>query len=365
MATSGQAWASGRVLSTAQRQRKRAVDRERSTRRRQQATSRINGLEARLRALEEAGKIERSSMNDVGIVAGCTDASTLDRLFWQSIEPMNHSSNPSPTESGQSSECQSIFNEALQLACSLSRHEICADISRNEDAIIRGILYGWDEVSAQSEFFCPLWTIIRFLDLRLFRLSGTITRFCTLTTTHSMLLYFVDANVSSLPSWYRPRPTQKSIAHPLAVDVLPWPGLRERAVLDPALTLSDKFWSDVIYCFRFYWPHEAADAVKVDPRSKLLGFTGSFQNSVRDIHKWTMDQTFFESFPETFDDIVPAPHIDWPLIGNSSWPDLDFSALHVLPLPASEDEIWLRSLRHRAILAKLSPVMSLEHLTAT
>lgn len=180
-----------------------------------------------------------------------------------------------------------------------------------------------------------------------------------------MLLYFVNANeLSSLPSWYRPRPTQKAIAHPLAIDVLPWPGLRERAVLDPSLISSDKFWSDVIYCFRFCWPHEEADAVKLDPQSQLLGFTGTFQNSVRDIDKWKMDQAFFEAFPETFDDIVPAPRLEWPLIGGLSWPNVDFSAVVFLPLPASEDEVFLESLRKRTTLTQVSPFMDLEGLCA-
>lgn len=365
MAARDQAWASGRVLSAAQRERKRVIDRERSSHRRRQTTARINGLEAKLKALEEAGKTEKGPSNDTRTDAECTPVSTLDEYFWQSFGSIQPNGNSSPSERDQSSECQSIFNETLMLGCSMSRYDICTDAQRNEDALIRGIVYGWDKVSGQNDFFCPLWTIIRFLDARFFRLSSTITRFCTLTMIHSMLLCLVNANeLSSLPYWYRPRPTQKSIPHPLAIDVLPWPGLRERAILDPTLTLSSRFWSDVIYCFRFCWPHEDVDAVKVNPQSKLYGFTGKFQNSVRDINKWHMDQTFFETFPETYDDIVPAPLLERSLIGGTLWPDVDFSALPCLPLPASDEEVSLESLRERATLAAVSPVRNLEGFSA-
>jgi hypothetical protein len=131
----------------------------------------------------------------------------------------------------------------------------------------------------------------------------------------------------------------------LAVDILPWPGLRERAVLDPNITLSDRFWNDVIYCFRFYWPYDEADAVKIDPGSKLFGFTGKFQNSVKEIHKWTMDETFFATFPDTFDDIVPAPRLEWPLSG--AWPQHNYIAsfLFSLPLPAEEEEASVDTLQ--------------------
>ncbi len=172
-----------------------------------------------------------------------------------------------------------------------------------------------------------------------------------------MLLCFVKAvELRSLPSWYRPRPTQKSIGHPLAIDLHPWPGLRERAVLDLSITLSDKFWNDVIYCFRFHWPYADADAVKISPGSKLFGFTGKFQSAVREIHKWTMEETFFAAFPETFDDIVPAPRLEWPL--RRPWPPEDHLAniLFSLPLPAEEEEVFIEALQHNNVGQYFDPL---------
>lgn len=341
------AWSSGRVLTATQRERKRAVDRERSSRLRKQATTRIHGLESKIKALEKANEFEAGRIDASSTPVGCgSDTESINPQWHSSGDTDLFADGSTNTNCNESSNCQSIFNEALLAACSLSPSEVCTDPSRNEDSIVRGVVQGWDEVVAQHAFFCPLWRILRFLDSRIFRLSGTMTRFCTLSMIHHMLLCFVKASeLGSLPSWYRPRPTQKSIAHPLAVDILPWPGLRERAVLDPHLTLSNRFWNDVIYCFRFYWPYDEADAVKIDPGSKLLGFTGKFQNSVREIHKWTMDETFFAAFPETFDDIVPAPRLEWPLSEN--WPEENYIASFVysLPLPDDGEESVLEALK--------------------
>lgn len=337
MAAEERAWSSGRVLTAAQRKKKRALDRERSARRRHSTTSRIQSLEARLKALETTNGFEGGLFD---AFPESEPSPELDTFDCQTHNASHLDPEIASAAWGGSSDCQSIFNEALQVACSTSRFDVCTDALRNEDAIVRGIMHGWDEVVARNPDFCPLWAIIRLLDSRIFRLSGTVTRFCTLSMTHSMLLFCASASgLQSLPAWYRPRPTQRSIAHAPAVDVLPWPGLRERAVLDPTLTLSNKFWSDVIYCFRFCWPYDEAEAIKVDPRTKLFGFTGKFQNSVRDIHKWTMDESFFAAFPDTYEDIVPAPPLEWPLVGRwQSQTDNNISPC-LLPLPKAENEL--------------------------
>ena len=72
---------------------------------------------------------------------------------------------------------------------------------------------------------------------------------------------------------------------------------------------------------------------------------------------WRMDTRFFESFPETYDDIIPAPPIEWPLTIDSAdvekyttssrtsrWPPL-------LPLPEDGDKRNLDSERASGLLS--------------
>lgn len=85
-------------------------------------------------------------------------------------------------------DCQSIFNTAVATARVLSNTTVCTDPSLNQDALIRGILFGWDVATTTCPFRCPLWGVLQLLDKRIFQFSGTITRLCTLRMIHSLLL---------------------------------------------------------------------------------------------------------------------------------------------------------------------------------
>lgn len=281
-------WASGRQLTGAQRDRKRAVDRLRSNTRRMQTASYIAGLESKVQQLTtELESLRRKSQilnqSDPAIypshgwegVQDCTTDSSFElsassmtvdipqasvplplsvldsqvypddvswtrsvtaldvnaavpegpcttgRGTWHSCD-QNHvfhdrssgrdagypldsyvlpapndftafDSTPNSTSSdalnrGEAADCQSIFSHMLRKARSLSRSDVCSDARLNQDALIRGVLFGWNDVRNMSMFFCPLWEILRYLDRRLFRLSGTMTRLCTLRMIHSLLL---------------------------------------------------------------------------------------------------------------------------------------------------------------------------------
>lgn len=325
------AWSSGRVLTEAQRERKRELDRQRTRQRRQQTANHIEALEQKVRGLEsiksEEGNSENYCSPDATQSLPALSPATIATPA--TINP-EHAGGSVDVDPMKGDECQRIFTQVLRAAGAQAPSRVCIDHGLNQDALIRGVLYGWDDVAINGDFFCPLWRIISLLDSRIFRFSGTMTRFSCLYMTHQLLLCLSGAMpVHDLPAWFRPRPSQKAIPHPLAVDVLPWPGLRERAVLNPELTAPNKFWNDIIYLFRFWWPQPAADAVMIDPATKLLTFTGRYHNSVRDIHMWRVDESFFASFPETVDDIIPGAPLEWPLC----LPGYSESAIATVALP--------------------------------
>lgn len=84
--------------------------------------------------------------------------------------------------------CQKIFTDAVHKARSLSRDQVCTDSEKNQDALIRGVLEGWNNIAHHSAYICPLWAILHELDRRVFCLSGIMTRLCTLKMIHSLLL---------------------------------------------------------------------------------------------------------------------------------------------------------------------------------
>lgn len=92
-------------------------------------------------------------------------------------------------DSGQSQSTSVVefLNDVLWKAHSLDRSQICTDDQLNQDALIRGIVAGWDAVEC-FPYFCPLWDTLRQIDKRLFRLSGAMTRLCMLRMIHFMLL---------------------------------------------------------------------------------------------------------------------------------------------------------------------------------
>ena len=91
------------------------------------------------------------------------------------------------------------------------------------------------------------------------------------------------------------------------------PGLRERAVLCQSLTQTNKFWTEVIYYFRFCWPYTIHEIVSLSPDTGLYEFSGMYNHYLYEIRMWKMDMRFFESFPETYDDIIPALEIERPM----------------------------------------------------
>ncbi|KIW21681.1 hypothetical protein PV08_02261 [Exophiala spinifera] len=414
----GEKWSSGRRLTSAQRERKRAIDRLRAKERRTQVADHVAGLEYRVsqlsaeleRAYTGASQHVESPENiHEGLLLqnGCdfthfqgsgytpSDISTslcvIPATGWvpavlpdpsnvvesspYSMQPemsttISASKLPPQSISGSlpktkldvnaettrgteqltgckrrekalaGNDCQSIFNDAVTMARGLSSTTVCGDPSLNQDVLVRGVLFGWEIATTASpnQWRCPLLQILQLLDRRIFHLSGTITRLCALRMIHLLLLCLVKAaSYETLPPWYRPRPSQYYLSHALAIDVLPWPGLRERAVLCQKLTQTNKFWTEVIYLFRFSWPYTVRDVLSLNSDTGLYEFSGMFNNYLYEIQRWRMDLKFFESFPETYDDIIPAEVIERPLHLASSekvsacW-DAPRGAL-LLPLP--------------------------------
>ncbi|UKZ48190.1 hypothetical protein TrVGV298_002426 [Trichoderma virens] len=179
--------------------------------------------------------------------------------------------------------------------------EVCVDAKLNQHLLIRAVTQGWSEV----ETLCPIWKLLRFIDTLLFRGASPITRLVMLQTIHQMLLGGCT-KVDQLPSWYRPRPTQRMFCHDEIADFFAWPGMRERLVLSSDFQLTDEFWECFSGHFRFLWPFPFEDIYGIDLSTGYFRFSALFEKRLQELTMWQMEKQFFALFPDFVDDISVA-----------------------------------------------------------
>ncbi|KAL5358856.1 hypothetical protein BJX96DRAFT_51618 [Aspergillus floccosus] len=241
---SEQAWSSGRILSSAQREEKRKKDRQLKRAQREnihKLGERIEKLESCLHTL-----LDRPSLdirNDPVPSIRTPFSNSVATLFTHGLSGDDgrayYISKPA-IKTQLVGVCS--FNEQLALAASpetdlpsslnyilgtvheVDPLEVCCDKARNHDAIIRGVINGWASV-LHGTFVCPIWRILSAIDNSLPVDHGTPTRLCMMRILHWMLLSFVQPEMAfDLPVWYRPRPCQLLFPHDVVSDYFVWYG---------------------------------------------------------------------------------------------------------------------------------------------
>ncbi|KAH7139307.1 hypothetical protein B0J11DRAFT_40519 [Dendryphion nanum] len=78
-------------------------------------------------------------------------------------------------------------------------------------------------------------------------------------------------NYDRLPDWVTPRASQLFVPHPVWVDHIPWPRLRDRIITNPPSTPFDAFFIPFTTTISLNWPYEPRDcllpASKINPTS--------------------------------------------------------------------------------------------------
>lgn len=248
-----------------------------------------------------------------------------------------------------------LVHEALSTVTPATRHLIVTDPVLTQDALIRSVLHGWASVldfsSPANEAIagypvtlhrCPVLRTLSKLDGIIFSFSSISTRLISLRMIHLMLLYMASAiPISMIPPWFRPRPSQQRFPHDPVIDLLPWPGLRERAVLNPELIKQNHLWRSIVSLFSFNWPYDEELAIVQVPQddSGVIGSAGQsprvahsqavgqhsmssshstmsrykfadpYHAQMWDIRMWNISLEFFDDFPALFEDIVPKAYV--------------------------------------------------------
>ncbi|KAL3442010.1 hypothetical protein BJX65DRAFT_321792 [Aspergillus insuetus] len=178
-------------------------------------------------------------------------------------------------------------DEILGKTLGFDTMDICSSEELNQDAIICGVLEGWHFVESKT-YSCPLWKIISQIDERKFIHGGILTQLTMLSTILKMLVAVVyQNNFAGVPPWYRPRP-----------------GFRERLVLSDCEMLTDRFFKCFVSCFRLSWPYSISSAYVIQPGTELYSFSEEFTKHVADLSTWSMCGAFFSQFPDLEEDML-------------------------------------------------------------
>ncbi|KAE8364912.1 hypothetical protein BDV27DRAFT_144882 [Aspergillus caelatus] len=336
-------WTSGRVLTPAQRERKRYKDRISKREKQEKEKNSLKNLQSQVAALhlllqsqtrldpglppmvisqeDSIGSCplppsdlhlslhdEPPTMLASQLSAASSDSETV-APFRQALGNWGngHSTawpaiSPSLQDSGSCTILE-FTDELLTQWSGLSILDICSDDKLNQDAMIRGVLEGWHFIEDQA-YSCPLWKIISQIDERIFIQSGVLTRLTMLSTILKMLVAkSYQNNFRGVPPWYRPRPSQLYLPHNLTADYFAWPGFRERLVFSNCDILTDRFFKYFASCFRLSWPHSISNAYEINPEDGLYSFSEAFSLHLVDLSKWKMCKAFFSIFPTLEEDM--------------------------------------------------------------
>ncbi|KAK5947430.1 hypothetical protein PMZ80_001580 [Knufia obscura] len=176
----------------------------------------------------------------------------------------------------------------------------------DEGLLARAILLGWDSIGPAAQH--PILYALQCVDQRVFgKWTSRPQRLALMYICGCAMRWRAtptEENKSKVPPWFLPRPAQDRIQHPLVIDFLVWPGLRERLVFEYEKYNVD---GDFSFCFveyfHFFWPYADEQVAQYDQTGLICGLSKLFREFVYELKHWTMLPGFFDRFPEMRADI--------------------------------------------------------------
>ncbi|KIW06504.1 hypothetical protein, variant [Verruconis gallopava] len=190
-------------------------------------------------------------------------------------------------------------NNALEKAVEALRQETQISLPADIDIAIRAVVDGW--TAAKSARSLDLgWIILKQIDQHVFCDTSPATRLAILRAMRLNLLKLVDSRHSEtiVPAFYRQRPSQRMIRHPVLVDFFVWPDLRDHILLSPSLYQPDVFASRFSKNVHFLWADNLSNLYTLDHFSGTYSFSQHFDSRFQDINCWTLSSDFFVHYPQ-------------------------------------------------------------------
>ncbi|KAH7040541.1 uncharacterized protein B0I36DRAFT_233038 [Microdochium trichocladiopsis] len=105
-------------------------------------------------------------------------------------------------------------------------------------------------------------------------------------------------NYDTLPHFIRPTTKQLTIPHPVWLDHLPFPGMRDKLISDPLPDdLFDNFFIPFTSTISLNWPYEETDVFLQTPDGSEIMINPVFERHMRRGENWTLGDAFDKTFP--------------------------------------------------------------------
>lgn len=177
----------------------------------------------------------------------------------------------------------------------------------DEGLLARAILFGWESIGPAAQI--PILYALQCVDQRVFgKWTSRPQRLALMYICGCAMRWRAnptEENKEKVPPWFLPRPAQEKIQHPLVIDFLVWPGLRERLTFEYEKynTADGDFSFCFVEYFHFYWPLADEAAAQYDQNGLICGLSKVFKEFAFELKNFTMLPGFFARFPEMRADI--------------------------------------------------------------
>lgn len=114
-------------------------------------------------------------------------------------------------------------------------------------------------------------------------------------------IYPTQENYDRLPEWLTPLPSQLLTPHPVWIDYVPWPQMRDSLVTSYRNYPFENWFIPYTRTLSVNWPYEAADCLLSTGESDELVINPVFERHVRNLGNWSLGPAFAESFPALVD----------------------------------------------------------------
>ncbi|KAJ5798941.1 uncharacterized protein N7503_006446 [Penicillium pulvis] len=122
-------------------------------------------------------------------------------------------------------------------------------------------------------------------------------------------IYPTQENYDRLPEWLTPRPTQLFTPHPVWIDYIPWPRMRDRLATSHRDYPFENWFIPFTRGMSLNWPYEATDCLLSAGDSDELLINPVFERHMRNLNNWTLGTLFAETYPGLVDTTSIKPEL--------------------------------------------------------
>ncbi|KAF2669624.1 hypothetical protein BT63DRAFT_455604 [Microthyrium microscopicum] len=192
-----------------------------------------------------------------------------------------------------------VVEAAMFQVLEMIRKDDTFDTHFDADIVNRAVLYGWSEVEAMYTLDVG-WKFFQQIDQYLFFQCGPVARLAILRSLRNELIRktHIDKLRDVIPTYMEARPAVNMVEHPVLVDFLVWPDLRDHMLLSPSTYSPNKFAKFFSKSVRFLWSDSLNDIWTMDHNTGQYQFSAMFNDRFQDAHSWALSVDFFVHFPQ-------------------------------------------------------------------